>query len=198
MKRHAKFFIIWGALALVAFFIAGQIWYEAIFEAGEGHHRFATTGLDSWPFVNSILWLSVAGILAVAFTANLTRTILLWALTAMNFAQVVLFFNQGLMNRTPPSIAHEIEHRTGIAFDNDGMAHDVFRSLQVSIWPYVFVAALILMVVTTGWAAVASVKWAKQDSRSRFEPGTTGDTNDQTDGNDDDASPIDIWDSQRK
>ena len=193
MRHHYKFFAIWGALALFGFYIAGQIWYEAAVEVGERHNRLATTGLDAWPFVNSILWLSVAGILAVAFTSGLTRTILLWALTVMNAIQTVLFIVQGSFTRTPPGLNDEIEHRTGMHIDAGEAMHDAMVSTHVSIWPVLFFVALLVMFGVTLWAAIASVTWSKQDAQGRFEPGSNKAKG--SDGDSDD--PIDLWDAQR-
>lgn len=193
MKRHLKFFLIWGALALFGFFSAGQIWYEATFESAEHGSRLATTGLDSWPFVSSILWLSVAGILAVAFTSGFTRTLILWALTVMNGLQGGLFLVQGSFNKTPPGLSDEIEKHTGLNVEGSELAHDLAVSTQISLWPVLFFIALIVMFAVTLWAAFASTKWSKQDKQSRFEPGSR-----KTPSNDKASDdPIDLWDSQR-
>ncbi|MFM5905865.1 MAG: Trp biosynthesis-associated membrane protein [Micrococcales bacterium] len=193
MRGHLKFFVIWSALALFGFYVAGQIWYEAAVEVGEHRNKLVTTGLDSWPFVNSIMWLSVAGILAVAFTSGLTRTILLWALTLVNSGQVVLFLLQGSFSKTPPGLNDEIEHHTGIHIDGTGLMHDGMVDTQVSIWPVLFFGALIIMLGVTLWAAIASRKWSKQDKQRRFEPGAGK----RNAANGESSDPVELWDAQR-
>lgn len=191
--KPRSLYLVWILLAVAAFAIANQNWFEVRYAFGDTTKKIISTGAAAWPQINAASWFWVIGLAGMLFTRNRVRTGLAFVLAAITATELWTFIaNFGAF---PPVLNAQIEKASGIAGTGAVASDAIIQSAANQGLAIAFAIAMVLMLGLQIVGALASFNWKSPAKNSKYQK--QGKSKTQPNANESKGDSISLWDSQR-
>ena len=156
MKRTSILFLVWLASSLGIFFAASQDWYAAV-KPVPGIQRVVATGLESFPLLATLPWVSILCLLLIWYFGSIGKVLTAAITLILSLAGAASIAFQGVGFDT---LLSKIEKLTGIQETSASIASRVEE-----LWPKYLTFSLLLLLGVI--AAIALVWFRKLPGRRK-------------------------------